>query len=328
MVTPFGLRHSLLVYRLQHNAQRLDMVHALTRPRSPLAVAILGPFPWRATGVATYVLQARVQGRRVAGFVQILKRPGRPESDVLVLAPALPAGLATEDIWLRLLTRCVAEAGEHGVQRVFASVPEGGAEGDLLRQLGFVPYTHETVYRLQSHVRLTTTLPGEIRPQHARDGWAVMRLYHTVTPPVVQHAEGALESENSGFQPLWWESPLLRSRGFVLDHHGDVTGAVHIQSGPAGHWLRIWSADDRQTAVPALLGHCLAVLNHSERQKPIYCAVRDYQSDMHLPLVDVGYQPYAHRSRLVKHLTVRVKETVPQAIPALVTNALGGPLIG
>ncbi len=326
MVTPFGLRHSLLVYRLQHSAERLDMVHALTRPRSPLAIAVLGPIPWRTTGVVTYVLQMRQHGRRVTGFAQMLKRPGRPESDMLALAPALGGGKAAEDIWLRLLTRCAAEAGEHGVQRLFASVPEGGSEAEVLRQVGFVAYTQETVYRLVGEARMPGPPVDEIRPQHEGDGWAMQRLYHTATPPVVQVAEGALESENSGFPPLWWESPLLHSQGYVLSRSGDVIGAAHIQSGPAGHWLRIWSAIDQQTVVSSLLNHCLAVLEPYDRKKPLYCAVRDYQSDMRLPLEDVGFQPYTYRSRLVKHLTVRVKDAVPQTIPALVANAFTGPL--
>lgn len=325
MVTPFGLRHSLLVYRLQHSAERLDMVQALTRPRSPLAIAVLGPFPWRATGVATYVLQMRRQGRRLAGFAQILKRPGRPESDVLVLAPMLRTDAAAEDIWLRLLTKCAAEAGEHGVQRMFASAAEGGREVDVLRQVGFVPYTQETVYRLVSGTRVTGARRAEIHTQQVSDSWGMQRLYQAVTPPVVQHAEGALESENSGFPPLWWETPLLRSQGYVLSQQGEVTGAAHIQSGPAGHWLRIWSAYDHPVVVPALLNHCLATLDRPDRKKPIYCAVRDYQSDIRVPLHDAGFQPYTRRSRLVKHLTVRVKDAVPQAIPALVAHAVTGP---
>lgn len=326
MVTPFGLRHSLLVYRLQRSAERLDMVQALTRPRSPLMIAVLGPFPWRATGVATYVLQMRQQGRRLAGFAQILKRPARPESDVLVLAPTLRTGGATDDIWLRLLTKCSAEAGEHGVQRMFASAAEGGSEVDVLRQVGFVPYTQETVYCLVGGAPVRGGQTAGIHPQHSGDSWGMQRLYQAVTPPVVQQAEGALESENSGFPPLWWETPLLHSQGYVLSQQGEVTGAAHIQSGPAGHWLRIWSADNHHVAVPALLNHCLATLNRPDRNKPIYCAVRDYQSDIRLPLQDAGFQPYARRSRLVKHLTVRVKDAVPQAIPVLVAHAVTGPL--
>lgn len=325
MVTPFGLRHSLLVYRLQRTAERLDMAQALTRPLSPLAVAVLGPIPWRATGVATYVLRMHQSGRRVAGFAQVLKRPGRAESDVLVLAPSLRADSAAGDVWQRLLTRCAIEAGEHGVQRIFASAAADGREVDVLRQVGFVPYTQETVYRHASGVQITAAPVAGIRAQVTSDSWAMQRLYQMVTPPVVQHAEGALESENSGFPPLWWETPLLRSQGYVMSQGGEVTGAAHIQSGPAGHWLRIWSADNQRTVVPALLNHCLATLKSPDRKKPIYCAVRDYQNDMRLPLQDAGFQLYARRSRLVKHLTVRVKDAVPQAVPALVVHAITAP---
>lgn len=326
MVTPFGLRHSLLVYRLQQTAERLDMVHALTRPRSPLAIAVLGPFPWRAMGVATYVLQMRRQGRRVTGFAQILKRPARPESDLLVVAPTLRADRVTDDIWLRLLTRCTAEAGAYGVQRMFASTAEGGSEAEILRQVGFIPYTRETVFCLVGVARISGVPTTDIHTQHDGDSWGMQRLYHIVTPPVVQQAEGALESENSGFLPLWWETPLLRSQGYVLSHQGEVRGAAHIQSGPAGHWLRIWSAGDHQVFVPELLDHCLTRLNTRDRKRPIYCAVRDYQMDMRLPLLDAGFQPYTSRSRLVKHLTVRIKDAVSQPIPALVAHAVTGPL--
>ena len=316
MVEQFGLRHSLLLQRLLPSIERLDMVHALTRPRDPLTVAMMSPFPWRGIGIATYVLQETGDSAPSQGFVQVLKRPERPESDILALAPALTSEQPDADeIWVRLLTRMALGAGHHGVQRIFASVPADGREADVLRQVGFVPYTQETIFRLDGgpSVRPADADAG-IRRQQDADAWAFQRLYHATTPPVVQHAEGPAASESKGFLPAWWESGL-HAQGYVAGGADALAAAVQIVSGPAGHWLRLWSGDgDAQTA-GRLVDWCLTAVRSAHKARPIYLALRDYQGGLRTMLEERNFHPYLRRTRLVKHLVVRVRETEPVLMP-------------
>ena len=53
---------------------------------------------------------------------------------------------------------------------------------------------------------------------------------------------------------------------------------------------------------------------------PVFCAVRDYQGGMQAVLFDHGFEPYTRRSRLVKHLAVRVKVTEPATVSAMVVE--------
>lgn len=315
MVEQFGLRHYLLVQGLVPSTERLDMVHALTRPRHPVAVAMMAPFPWRGIGIATYVLHEEGARGPLQGFAQVLKRPDRPESDILALAPALTSERpAVDEIWTRLLTLMVQEGGHHGVQRIFANVPADGREADVLRQVGFVPYTQETIFRLDGPSAALGQAAPDIRPLQDADAWAMQRLYHAATPPVVQQAEGAAESESSGFLPAWWESGL-QAQGYAVSGVNGLAAAVQMVSGPAGHWLRLWSLDgDRQTA-GRLLDWCLAALGPARKARPIYLALRDYQSELRTMLQDRNFHPYLRRTRLVKHLVVRVKEMEPALMP-------------
>ncbi len=139
----------------------------LTHPHEPLWTALTAPWPWAGVGVATFVLDEAMprQGEHLQGFAQLLKRASRPEADLLHVAPAvmsdayLEGGDGTareapgvvrsaEGVWSRLLAHCSLAASTHGLQRIYASTPEGCYEQTSLKQAGFCLYTRETIYRL------------------------------------------------------------------------------------------------------------------------------------------------------------------------------------
>jgi len=186
VIRPFGLTDVLLVRRLQRCSAILAIEHALTHPRDPLWIALTAPWPWAGFGVATYVLAAPFCSDEPAGFVQLMKRPARPEADILYLAPALPAGeardAAVETLWHALLDHCVASAAGHGLQRLFASIPDGGPEEACLKDAGFSLYTRETVYRLAVAPAPAAAPVAGFRSQGPQDGWALQRLYTSSTP--------------------------------------------------------------------------------------------------------------------------------------------------
>ena len=152
MIRPFGLQNVPLLLSLQRSSATLAIEHILTHPRAPVWVALTAPWPWVGLGVATYVLDEMHEGRRLAGFIQLIKRTARPEADVLHVSPALAVAgqeeWVGETIWARLLAHCAPAAASQGLQRVFASIPDGSPEEAVLKEAGFSLYARETIYRL------------------------------------------------------------------------------------------------------------------------------------------------------------------------------------
>jgi hypothetical protein len=316
VIHPFGLRDVLLVRSLQRVSAPLAIEHILTHPQAPLTIALTAPWPWAGVGVATYILDGVGEGKRLTGFAQLMKRAARPEADLLHIAPALAAATAGRTaatvIWRKLLLHCCQAAGAHGIQRIFANIPDGGPEQACLWEAGFSLYTRETIYALAALPEATAAAVG-FRRQQSRDSWALQRLYTRSTPRLVQSAEGALSGE-VGSPPLAWWDPD-RWQGIVWEPAGEVRGAAQVHVGRAGHWLRIWGVNELAGRdLRALIEQGLSLLAQSAargRSTPVYATVRDYEIGLSGALTDFGFAPYLNRARLVKHTVVPVREPVP-----------------
>lgn len=318
MIRPFALRDVLAVRSLQRDGVWLDLFHYLLLRRSALATALIAPIPWVGTGLASYVWSPAQQ---VQGFVQMLKRPGRYEADVLFVAPRLEHGSFGQPAWQKLLAACVAEAGAQGLRRLFASLPEGEAEIDVLASLGFLVYTSEEVFVLSSPPRLAATTPDpRLRPRRSEDVWWLRRLYSIYTPQPVQHAEGHNNDDGGASLPLaWWE--LTNQSSFVVDDKGDVLGGVQLVNGRRGHWLLLHGDPGDDALMAIVLRHGMEVARGS--RWPMYCAARPYQGGLAAVLQDHGFQSFTRRSRVIKHLAVRVKAAEPVTAPNLVIERPG-----
>jgi hypothetical protein len=318
VIRPFGLNDIPLVRRLQRTSAALAVEHILTHPRAPLWIALTAPWPWAGVGVATYVLNEDGAPGSLGGFVQLIKRASRPEADVLHIAPADGDDQAGQAIWDRLLAYCTRAAGGHGLQRIFASIPDGGPEEDCLRMAGYSLYTRETICRL-AVVPQARDLPAGFRSQLPQDSWALQRLYTHGTPRLVQQAEGALTGE-AGSPPLsWWEPD--RWQGIVWEPAGEVRGAVQVHVGRAGHWLRVWGTNtlasrELRSLVEQGL-RSIALDPQGKRQaRPVYVTVRDYEAGLNSVLTGFGFAPFASRARFVKHTTATVRMPVAAAVAA------------
>ncbi len=318
MIRAFGLHDVLAVRSLQRDGVWLDLFHYLLLRRSALATALIAPVPWVGAGLASYVWSPM---RQVRGFVQMLKRPGRYEADLLYLAPRLEQSTDGQVAWEALLSACIAEASSQALRRLFASVPEGKAEVDALASLGFMVYTNEEVFVLSSSSSMAD-LPSDprLRPRQSEDVWWLRRLYSIYTPQPVQHAEGFSSDDGQASLPLaWWE--LTNQSSFVIHDKGEVLGGVQLVSGRRGHWLLLHGDPGDANLMAQVLRYGIDLARGS--RWPMYCAVRPYQGGLAAVLQDHGFKSFTRRSRMIKHLAARVKAAEPVTAPNLVIEGPG-----
>lgn len=316
MIRPFRLRDLLAVRTLQKNGVWLDLFHRLLLGRSALELACIAPVPWLGAGIASYVWRP---SWRAQGFVQMLKRPRRPEADLLYLAPALAPTTRSRALWETLLNACAAAAAEQELRRVFASLPEADPAIDLLAGLGWAMYSNEEVFVCPCPPPVAVAAPAlGLRASRADDEWRLRRLYSVYTPQPVQHAEGHHNGDNPTALPLaWWE--LANRSNFVLERQGEVQGGVQLIRSRRGCWLLLQGDAADRTMMETLVRHGLDAARG--RRWPVYCVVRDYQSSLAAVLQAQGFQSLTHRSRLVKHLAARAR--VAEPIPAASFAAAG-----
>jgi len=339
MIRSFGVRDLLLVSNLQKKGTCLDPEIALIRPYSPLLAALSSYFLMQEAGTSTFILEAMDQSspstsrrgerspeqsrrivepsahHRVQGLAQVRQRRGRPEADVVYLAPSFSTTDEAPTIWYRLLTHLCAKAGERGIQRLFAHLAEDGEEIETFQQVGFSPYTREDIFHLKSipgaHRRLDRV---GMRPQQAVDAWALQRLYASVAPRLVQQAESLGER---GWERSSVDWPLrARSEGYVLEDNGEIVSYLLFSDGRIGHWMRILLHPQAYDRADEVIQHGLAFLSHYP-PCPVYCSVREYEGGLRTPLQDWGFEPFGSQAILVKHTTVRIKEPARKLVPAL-----------
>jgi hypothetical protein len=339
MIKSFGMRDLLLVSNLQKKGTCLDPEIVLTRPYSPLLAALSSYFLIHEAGTSTFILEAMDQSspptsrhgerspersrrivepsghRRVQGLAQMRQRRGRPEADVIYLAPSFSTAAEAPTIWHRLLNHLCTRAGERGIQRLFARLAEDGEEIGTFQQVGFSQYTREDIFRLNSLSESPQRLDKAVmRPQQAVDAWALQRLYANVAPRLVRQAERLGERGWERSSADW--PPRARSEGYVLEDNGEIVSYLLFSSGRIGHWMRILLHPQAYDRAAEVIQHGLAFLSHYP-PCPIYCSVREYEGGLRIPLQDWGFEPFGSQAILVKHTTVRLKEPARKLVPAL-----------
>ena len=305
----------IAVQRLQARGMQLDLERSVLWPHTPLQAALTPRLPFSMVSAETIVAYPNNARRgRAAGFLQLRGRRGRPEADIVFIAPSLDSDDDAVSIWYRLLAECAQMIGGRGGQRLFAQVSGGNGVEEVFRQAGFSAYAREDVYRLTDWP-VNLTKGNTLRHQRARDGWALLRLYAQFTPRPVQIAEGTLSPEGQGGKMGdWWDQS--GGSGHILEAENELAGAVRVRRGSAAYWLRFWLHPQAQEQSEKLVRGALSLLWAAPRH-PIYCSVRDYESGLRNELEAAGFQYLLTRSLLVKHTTVRAKESLLKLMPAL-----------
>jgi hypothetical protein len=318
LIKPFDVRDFLLVSQLQKQGMLLNLEEALTQTYRPLLEALVGCLPLQGMGVLTYVCDEMEGGRRMAGFAQARMRRENAEADVVYLTPSLSVAEKAVAVWCRLLEHLCLEAGEQGIQRIFAHLPEDGPEVEAFQQVGFSLYSREDVFRL---VQMPSDLPHlerTVRLQQPTDNWGLQGLYTAVVPRLVQQAEN-LTARRWGATPGSWLRQAKRE-GYVMEDKGEVIGYLRIRKGQTGHWLKMLLHPQAYERADELIEQSLSLLAEYP-PRPSYCCLPRYQGGLRVPLEAKGFQLFASQCAMVKHTTVRVKEPALKLVPALEKRA-------
>jgi hypothetical protein len=307
----FTAGDSLRVYRLQRKGISLDLQRSLTQPSKPLLEAWLAFLTQQEMGRPTYVLADLRDGE---GFVQVRFRPHQAAADVSFLAPALEEGRDRSNVWSRLLDGASVEVAGRGIQRLFANLPESGAEADLFYQSGFTLYAGEEVFRVTRPPELDDAeeIPG-LRPQRPEDWPSIQRLCVAITPQRVRQAEGGI-SVAAGME--------RNCQHYVLPGEGDeeLVAVVGICIGGQARWLRLLVHPDARDVAEGLIRRALEIMDHHPAH-PVYCNVRQYEGGVRAALEAAGFQHYASRALMVRHTLAWSKTAVPELATALKASA-------
>lgn len=307
MFGPFSLGDSHRLYRLQHRGLALDPIKSLTQPRQPLAQAWLALMSQHAMGQPAFVLYDPHDGE---AFVQVQYRTLQAAADIAYMAPALGENHRAARAWAALLEGTSVEMAERGIQRLFASLPEGGPEAEPFCQAGFAPYAGEQIFRLaRAAPLLTAELEGRIRAQRLEDLPALQRLSAAVIPQRVRQAEGGI-----------WLAPDKggNCKRYVVPgkQSDEMVAMLTIASGGSGHWLRAIIHPEMRHLAKSLVSWGLALLA-APPAKPVVTSVRSYEAGMGPALEELGFEPGGERVLLVKHTAAWVKSATQELAPAL-----------
>ncbi len=319
MITPFDVRHILLISRLQNQGLLLNLEEELTQTYRPLLAALVGSLSLQRMGVLTYVCYEVEEGRQIAGFAQVRTRKDSSEADVIYLTPSLSTEGDAKTLWCRLLERLCLRIGEQGIHRIFAHLPEDEPGAEAFQQVGFSIYTREDVFRLaRIPTELLHTTRRTVRPQQAADSWGLQGLYATVAPRLVQQAENLTARKWDATPSPWLRQ--TRREGYVLEDKGEIMGYLRIRQGQTGHWLEMLLHPQAYERAGELVAQSLSLLAEYP-PLPIYCCLRRYQGGLRVPLETKGFQHFASQCVMIKYTAVRIQEPALKLVPTLEKRA-------
>lgn len=278
--------------------------------------------PWVSLRASTYVLRQDGHGLVHEGFLQMMRRPARPEAELLWLAPSLDAPSGHPAIWNKLLSHLAHDAGSQGIERIYADVPDQPLLVNTFAAVGFQPFCRQTIWRCFDPGSARTEQPVEsvAHPRTSVDDWDLLRLYFATVPEPVQSAEGAIGAPTS-VAPIVENLRPDQGVTCVVRATDELLGAFQLLRGVHGTWLYIWidTLQPDTHKVRTLFAHALALVTMQRWATPLYFAASDFQGGLDSLLDELGFAPFRDRVRMVKQVIKWVRESASTPIPVVET---------
>jgi hypothetical protein len=201
----------------------------------------------------------------------------------------LPSADLPNSLLIPLLDELSCRAAEMGAFSVLAELEENHPIFEGLRAAGFTVYAWQHIWKLPG---MKNNFCHLWRPAVEEDDPEIHTLYQSLVPPLVQGNEPAMPSRG----PSW-----------VHVHRSGVLAYAEAQHGLRGVYLRsIFHADLDNTGelLDGLVGSITSL------GRPVYLAVRLYQSQLDRRLRDLGATESPLNAVMVKHLAIRLRERV------------------
>ena len=193
---------------------------------------------------------------------------------------------------LDLLDGLTCQAGDWGAFNLLAEVEEHHPIFENLRRSNFFVYAWQRIWRFTPPIQGEKGGTNRWRPASPLDEIALRSLYQSLAPPLVQSAEPFIFRAHPG---------LVYRQENANHHHGEVLGFIEARRGPRGVFLQPMIHPDVEN-VQDLLADLLQALPALYLGRPVYIAVRSYQSWLEAALEELHGQVAPRQALFVKHL--------------------------
>jgi hypothetical protein len=191
-----------------------------------------------------------------------------------------------------LLDGLTCQAGDWGAFNLLAEAEEHHPIFENLRRLNFFVYAWQRIWRFIPSAQGVRGTSNRWRTASPLDEIALHSLYQSLVPPLVQSAEPFIFHAHQG---------LVYRQDDASHHHGEVLGFIEGRRGPRGVFLQPIIHPDVEN-VQDLLADLLQALPAHYLGRPVYIAVRSYQSWLEGALEDMHGQAAPRQALFVKHL--------------------------
>jgi hypothetical protein len=205
-----------------------------------------------------------------------------------------------------LLDHLAAEAAKRGARRVFLTISIDSGMARIATHAGFVNYTSEGLYSLQSNSLLGDEGPGGARPRLRQDTQPLFQLYNAAVPCRVRSAEAMTIDEWLSLEKgprLWAPSLADRRQHLVWEKDGVLIGWLKITFGRRSQHLELLTHPSYREATEEMVRHSLSLVS---RKLPIYFSARDYQPEILAALEGRGFTRVSEYLVFARELAARV----------------------
>jgi hypothetical protein len=274
----------------------------------------------------------------IAGLLRVEREGVRDEWTVVELDAV--GGLDAGDVRFRLVQQLLRDGAKRGAIRFHVACTDTDDNVELFMQAGFIRFGDERILFRGPREPLPAprteeeALAAGIRPTTPLDAVALSRLCAAVTPAPVQRLEMVRISdwERQGREwrvPRSSLTPILRFarvEAFVVEAAGggpdgtqlDAFVQIGVAEEDQPHYLKLMARPEADVAplVRFALGIIAARTESPHHPAGILSPVRTYELPLDRRLEEVGFEPAATVTLLLKETMVRVAE--PRLVPASV----------
>ena len=191
-----------------------------------------------------------------------------------------------------LLDGLTCQAGDWGAFNLLAEADEHHPIFENLRRSNFFVYAWQRVWRFMPSAQREKGVSNRWKTASPLDEIALRSLYQALVPPLVQSAEPFIYHPHQG---------LVYRHTDAKHQYGDVLGYIESRHGPRGVYLQPVIHPDVEDTL-GLLVDLIQALPVLYLGRPVYIAVRSYQSWLEAALEELHGQVAPRQALFVKHL--------------------------